>query len=40
MYIFSIGTPCRVLNILLTVVVRRLAGKPDEAINKLLFRSK
>lgn len=38
--IFYIGTPCLVLNILLTVVVSRLAGKPDETINKLLFPSK
>lgn len=35
--IFYLGTPCLVLNILLTVVVSRLAGKPNEAVVEKLF---
>lgn len=35
--IFYIGTPCLVLNIILTFVVSRLAGKPDKEIVAILF---
>lgn len=35
--IFQIGAPCLILNILLTVVVSRFAGKPDEKLNGILF---
>jgi Na+/proline symporter len=35
--IFYIGTPCLVLNIVLTIVVSRLAGKPDAEIVAKLF---
>ncbi len=36
--IFYIGTPCLVLNIVLTAVVSRIAGEPDKATVEMLFQ--